>query len=167
MGLRARVTRRSRTLDELAEALPQRAAALSRLFLARSSVPVSRVEASVLRALSARPRRITMLAAREGVTQPGITRLVDRLEQRGWVTRETDPADGRAVLVTLTPAGQRVFERLRSEYRALVHEEMATLSDEDIHTLARAIEILDRLIHRLEGPAYLSGGSQASRQTAL
>jgi DNA-binding MarR family transcriptional regulator len=130
--------------------LPQRAAALSRLFLTRTTIEVSRTEVGVIRAVSLRPQRITELAAGEGVTQPAITRVVNRLEERGWVTRQSDPRDGRAVRVELTAVGQTVFERLRGEYRALVHEEMATLDDNDVETLARAIDVLDELIERLE-----------------
>ena len=141
---------RTRRLDELAEALPQRAAALSRLFLTRTTVDVSRTEVGVMRAVSTGPRRVTELAAGEGVTQPAITRVVNRLQERGWVARESDPRDGRAVMVRLTPAGRTVFTRLRDEYRALVHEEMATLRDDDVETLARAIDVLDELIERLE-----------------
>jgi DNA-binding MarR family transcriptional regulator len=141
---------RSRRLDEIAEGLPQRTAALARLFLTRTTIDVSRTEVGVIRAVSLRPQRITELAAGEGVTQPAITRVVNRLEQRGWVTRESDPRDGRAVMVRLTPAGRAVFERLRGEYRALVHEEMGTLDDDDVETLARAIDVLDELIERLE-----------------
>src|SRR5215831_14592023 len=92
---------RGRRLDEIAEALPQRAAALSRLFLTRSSIGVSRTEVGVLNALVTRPCRITELAAREGVTQPAITLLVNRLAARGWVHRATDPTDRRVVLVEL------------------------------------------------------------------
>ena len=141
--------RRGRQVDEIAVALPQRASSLLKLFLTRTSVPVSRTEASVLAALAERPRRITELATRERVTQPAITLLVNRLEQRGWAERHADPADGRVVLVTLTEQGEDALSRLRAEYRALVHEEMATLPDEDLCTLARAIEILDGLIGRL------------------
>jgi DNA-binding MarR family transcriptional regulator len=141
---------RARQLDEIAEALPQRAAALSRLFLARTSVAISRTEAGVLWALLVRPRRITELAADEGVTQPAISRLVDRLEQRGWVARESDPCDGRAVMVRLESAGREVCETLRIEYRALVHEEMAALADSDVEILASAIDVLDELIARLQ-----------------
>jgi DNA-binding MarR family transcriptional regulator len=151
MEMSSHVPVRGSQLDDIAVALPQRATELSRLFLTRASVPVSRIEAGVLRALADRPRRITELAAREGVTQPGITLLVNRLQGRGWVQREPDPNDGRAVLVTLTADGQIAFDRLRAEYRALLHEEMATLPDADVETLARAIEILDRLIERLGG----------------
>ena len=141
---------RARRLDEIAEALPQRATAISRLFLEHTSLDVSRTELGVMRALYERPRRITELAALEAVTQPGITSLVNRLEERGWMRRDADPSDARAVLVTLTPLGTQVFDTLRAEYRALLHEEMATLPDEDVATLARSVEILDELIERLK-----------------
>ena len=143
------VDRRSSQLDDIAEALPQRSAALSRLFLTRSSVCVSRTEVGVLRNLREGPRRITELATEERVTQPAITLLVNRLEERGWVKRVPDPSDGRAVLVSLTPVGEGVFERLRAEYRALLHDEMAMLDDTEVAVLAAAVEILDRLIARL------------------
>jgi DNA-binding MarR family transcriptional regulator len=143
-------TARIRQVDDIAEELPQRAATLARLFLTRSSLGISRTEAGVLRAVSTQPRRITDLAAGEGVTQPAITLLVNRLEERGWVVRAADRADRRAVLVRLTPLGREVFDQMRAEYRALLHEEMATLGDDDVETLARAIEVLDELIARLQ-----------------
>src|SRR6516162_4649101 len=138
----ASAERRSMQLDEIAEALPQRSSALSRLFLTTTSVCVSRTEVGVLRTLRAGPWRITELAAEERVTQPAITLLVNRLEDRGWVQRVPDPSDRRAVLVSLTPDGEAVFEQLRAEYRALLHEEMASLDDDEVATLASAVEIL-------------------------
>ena len=131
--------RRSSQLDEIAEALPQRSAALSRLFLTRTSVCVSRTEVGVMRNLRGGPRRITELAAEERVTQPAITLLVNRLQERGWVERIPDPSDRRAVLVSLTAAGAEAFERLRAEYRALLHEEMASLDDDEVERLDRAL----------------------------
>ncbi len=136
-------------LDEIAEALPDRTSTLSRLFLTRTSIGVSRTEIGVMRNLQVRPRRITELALDERVSQPAITLLVNRLAARGWVRRVADPSDGRAVLVSLTSTGEEVFDRLRAEYRAMLHEEMATLKDSDVDTLARSIDILDRLIARL------------------
>jgi DNA-binding MarR family transcriptional regulator len=144
------VLTRRRHLDDIAEALPQRASALSRLFLAQSRLGISRIETGVMSAVSQRPQRITELAAAEGVTQPAITRLVDRLQERGWVQRAADPNDGRVVIVHLTPAGADALGALRAEYRALVHEEMAALPDADVETLARAIDVLDSLIARLQ-----------------
>jgi DNA-binding MarR family transcriptional regulator len=142
---------RSRHLDELAAALPQRASALTRIFFTRTATGLSRTEVGLLAALSTRPRRITELAAMEGITQPAVTQLVNRLERRGWVERRTDERDARAVLVAVTGAGQAALDRVRAEYRALLHEEMATLDDEEVETLAAAVDILDRLIERIGG----------------
>ena len=44
------------------------------------------------------PQRLTLLAAREGVTQPAMTQLISRLEESGLVRREPSPDDGRVVL---------------------------------------------------------------------
>jgi len=40
---------------------------------------------------------------------------------------------------------------MRAEYRALLREEMATLPDADVETLARAVDAPDELIARLQG----------------
>jgi DNA-binding MarR family transcriptional regulator len=137
-------------LNEVAAALPLRVAALNRLFLRRTSVDVARTEASVMAAISEGPRRITDLACATGVTQPAMTLVVNRLQERRLVTREPDPEDRRAVRVALTPAGVELFAQLREEYRALLHREMASLSDDDIEVLARATQVIDHLIARLE-----------------
>jgi hypothetical protein len=43
-----------------------------------------------------------------------------------------------------------LLDQVRAEFRALVREEMAMLDDDDIGALARAVEILDGMIERLE-----------------
>lgn len=48
------------------------------------------------------------------------SRLMSRMEQLGWVARQRDPADGRAVLLTLTPAGRRLAGRGRQTREGLV-----------------------------------------------
>lgn len=146
----AGLDRRGGQQDEVAEALPQRAIALSRLFLRRTSIDIARTEAAVLSAIAPGPRRITDLACSTGVTQPAITLVVNRLQERGWVSREPDPTDRRVVRVVLTSAGADTFGQLQSEYRALLREQMAQLSDDEVEVLARAVHVLDELIARLE-----------------
>jgi DNA-binding MarR family transcriptional regulator len=149
----AAATKPAPRAEEIAEALPVRAAAISRLFMAHTTVPLSRTEIGVLHVVSESPRRITELAAREGVTQPAITLLVNRLAERGWLKRTPDPLDRRAVLVELTSDGCDLLDQIRAEFRALVRENMAALTDDDLTALARAVEILDGMIAGLEeGP---------------
>ncbi len=61
------------------------------------------------------PRRITDLAAVEGVAQPSMTTLVSNLERAGLVERRRDAEDQRVVLVALTEAGA---DYLRARRRA-------------------------------------------------
>jgi DNA-binding MarR family transcriptional regulator len=143
-------SKRDQHLDEIAAALPVRANSLARLFRTHTSVEATRTEMGVISTLADGPRRITELAAAEGVTQPAMTMVINRLEERGWVARRSDPTDARAVLAVLMPAGGEVIEQMRVEYRALVHEEMASLSDDDVAALSRAVEVLDQLIDRLK-----------------
>src|SRR6476620_1173114 len=52
--------------------------------------------------------RLTELAARADMTHQSMGEIVVSLERRGYVERRPDPADGRARLVCLTPAGRKL-----------------------------------------------------------
>src|SRR5258708_38968928 len=82
------------------------------------SQAMSLTSVSVLRSLeSAGPTRLTELASSQGVTQPGMTQLVTRLERDGYVERGSQHGDARVVLVGLTDAGAQ-FLRQRRELRS-------------------------------------------------
>jgi len=51
------------------------------------------------------------------LSQPALSRLADRLAERGFVERKPDPADGRGVLLSLTPAG-RALQRQVGRWHA-------------------------------------------------
>lgn len=55
---------------------------------------------------------VSGLAAQTRVTKGAMTRLVDGLEARGWVTRDKGQDDGRRVVVSLTPEGRKEAKRL-------------------------------------------------------
>jgi DNA-binding MarR family transcriptional regulator len=69
-------------------------------------------EYDVLYTLSKCPKPINLRELNRHVllSQPALSRLVDRLAERGLVERCADPADGRGVLLSLTQAG-RVVQR--------------------------------------------------------
>jgi DNA-binding MarR family transcriptional regulator len=141
---------RAQAIDTVAESLIPRASLAVRLLLRRSRRRVSRSEAGVLSAASGGPRRITELAEIEGVAQPTMTLLVKRLEERGWVTRERDPDDGRVVLVSLTEAGATALDELRADYRGALREHMLAMSDEEVAALVTATTALQRLNEALQ-----------------
>ncbi len=51
------------------------------------------------------PQRMSELGRHVLLSQPALSRLVDRLAERGLVERRADPADGRGVRLSLTGAG--------------------------------------------------------------
>jgi DNA-binding MarR family transcriptional regulator len=83
-------------------------------------------EYGVLYALSSAPEglRITELGEDVLLTQPGMSRLVARLETRGLVQRVDDPDDARACRIQLTPAGVATQRRIGRTHAQHVAEAM-------------------------------------------
>jgi DNA-binding MarR family transcriptional regulator len=91
------------------------------------------------------PQRLTDLAAAEGVSQPGMTQLVTRLERDGLVTRAPSADDGRVVLVEVTPAGSDLVARRRAQRAAALAELMRRLEPAERAAVRAALPALDRL----------------------
>jgi DNA-binding MarR family transcriptional regulator len=98
------------------------------------------------------PARISTLAAADHCSQPTMTTQVQRLETEGWVTREADPADARAVLVTITDAGAEALREARARRADVVAPHVAALSHGERDTLADAVEIIRRLLAEAAQP---------------
>lgn len=60
---------------------------------------------SMLSMAPERSRRMSEVAALANGSLPRLSRAVDRLDKRGWVTRRPDPDNGRYTLAVLTDAG--------------------------------------------------------------
>jgi DNA-binding MarR family transcriptional regulator len=84
------------------------------------------------------------LAERLLVTKGNVCGVLDRLERLGWVERRPDPEDRRANRLHLTAAGRRKVETLLPRHDALVVESLGALSDADVRSLRRSLELLER-----------------------
>ena len=92
------------------------------------------------------PLRVSDLARREAMTQPGVTILVNRLAEAGWAERVPDPTDGRATLVRITPAGEQVLAERHAARAELLRTRIAELSDADQELLVAALPAIERLV---------------------
>lgn len=88
-----------------------------------------------------------MLAGRVFRTAGTMSVRVDRLAVRGLVDRRPDPADGRGVLVALTPAGRAVVDAAMADHLANQERLLAPL---DIAERATLADLLARLLLPLE-----------------
>ncbi len=81
--------------------------------------------------------RIRDLNRRLLLTQPSVSRLIDRIAARGFVTKSDDPRDARGTVVTLTAEGYAVFRRVGTEHAASIAELMSVLDDDELRELGR------------------------------
>nr|WP_281363956.1 MarR family transcriptional regulator [Microbacterium immunditiarum] len=82
-------------------------------------------EHGLLFALDAAPDhtlRLSTLAGYASSTLSRLSRATSRLEQKGWVRREIDPADGRVTLAVLTDSGRDLVARSTPAHHALVRQ---------------------------------------------
>ena len=127
------------------------ASALNRLPVAldaqlRRDAGISHFEYQVLVLLSEAPdrtRRMSALAALAEGSLPRLSQVVARLEQRGWVRRTPDPADGRFTLATLTDEGlAKVTEAApghAKEVRRLVFDPLTKTQTRQLREIGRRI----------------------------
>jgi DNA-binding MarR family transcriptional regulator len=92
------------------------------------------------------PIRTGDLAAREGVSAPTMTRIVSALVSEGYVSREPDPDDGRACLVTATAAGERAIREVRSARFNALLERVQRLPADQRTALLAALPALEALV---------------------
>ena len=92
------------------------------------------------------PIRLAELARLESVSAPSATRLVAELENKGLVVRETDPADGRAVLISITDRGEELILRARAARAAMIEELFEHLGDDEVAAIRAALPALERAV---------------------
>jgi DNA-binding MarR family transcriptional regulator len=132
--------------ETLADLLAADLAGVFGLFRSLSASGMSMTAVTTLATIErSGPSRLTVLAAREGVTQPAMTQLISRLEDSGLVRREADLADGRVVLVALTDAGRAALAKRRADRADRLAVVLAQLSAEHRAALAAALPALAAL----------------------
>jgi len=92
-----------------------------------------------------------------GVTLPAVTHIVDRLEEKGLVTRGDHPADRRVYVLDLTSAGKALVEELEAIRLRGMERVLARMSAEDRRRVLTGLEALvdaaDRTVEEDAGPA--------------
>lgn len=77
------------------------------------------------------------------LTQPSVSRLVDRLVARGLVAKCPEPTDGRGSVIRMTDEGVALFRRVAIEHMATISERVGGKLDTD--ELAQLTELCDKL----------------------
>jgi DNA-binding MarR family transcriptional regulator len=77
------------------------------------------------------------------LTQPSVSRMVDRLVTRGLVSKESDPVDGRGTFVCLTDAGYLLFRKVAVAHAESISRHVGgALTNEQLHALTKLTDAL-------------------------
>jgi DNA-binding MarR family transcriptional regulator len=96
--------------------------------------------------------RMSELAEYLTLSRGGITKLVDRLEQGGYLERVACSEDRRSLQAELTPAGEELLEEMRAIYRAEVERHLATLSAAEAELITATLaKVTDSTCDAAEG----------------
>ena len=129
------------------ETLGEALFALAPLVIRRRSRELSLTATATLATLERTgPRRLTDLAASEGVTQPSMTAVVSQLEDAGFAERRSDPGDGRVVLVAISQAGRRHLWSVRRAGASVFTVLIDKLPEQEAAALSAALPALRRLL---------------------
>jgi len=125
--------------NEAWEALLSAHATLMKRFAAEDIwADVSMREYDVLYTLSKcrEPLRLSELNRYVLLSQPALSRMVDRLADRGLIVRQADPADGRGIRLSLTEAGRAVQHQVGSRHaRSVARALTAELNHDELRQL--------------------------------
>lgn len=96
---------------------------------------------NVLRVLrcAGKPLHCGEMGGRLSSRDPDVTRLLDRLESRGLITRSRDAADRRVVMTSLTDEGRALLSELEYPVGRIHREQFAHLGSEKLELLSRLL----------------------------
>ncbi|HVT22186.1 MAG TPA: MarR family transcriptional regulator [Mycobacteriales bacterium] len=92
------------------------------------------------------PLRIGDLAEREGVSAPTATRVVASLEELGFLSRTTDPADRRTSYIALTDVGRDKIESMRRSQSTELVQRLSAMPAQDVRRLVDLLPVLESLM---------------------
>ena len=79
-------------------------------------------------------------------TKSGATRIINRLEEKGYAKRQNSPIDGRVCCVVVTPKGTTMIKSVMLNYTNYLEELLKDLEQKEIEDIKSALETLVKAI---------------------
>ena len=102
---------------------------------------LSTTQYNVLRILRGSPQGLTCgeIASRMITRDPDVTRLLDRMEKRGLISRSRERRDRRLVLARITPKGLKLVNRLDEPVRKIHRKQLGHMGKRRLRALAELL----------------------------
>jgi MarR family transcriptional regulator, transcriptional regulator for hemolysin len=132
---------------------------LRRLFDERvRSLGLTAAQARLLLSLERNPDENQVFHAEQLEIEPiTLTRIVDRLEEAGWVERRSDPGDRRARILHLTDKSRGIVTRLRATVETLFEDMLGGFDPGERAAFASLLERIGANLTAARQPEVLNG----------
>jgi MarR family transcriptional regulator, organic hydroperoxide resistance regulator len=97
------------------------------------------------------PVRMGEIAEEMSIPISTATRVVDRLQQMGLVSRKKDPGDRRTVLVSLEKKGEAAVRKIEEHTFSVISENLAGFTDEEIASFLKTAVHLGNILKSVNG----------------
>lgn len=135
------------TTVDLADRLRVSVGRLARRLRQQSLGGLTPSQSSILATLDRHgPMGMSDVAQQEAISKPSATGIVGRLIDKGLVSRDADPDDGRSTIVTITPEGRALLASRRRERTAHLARYVEALTPDDRAVLERAVELFEKMV---------------------
>jgi MarR family transcriptional regulator for hemolysin len=132
---------------------------LRRLFDERvRSLGLTAPQARLLLSLEHNPNENQAFHAEQLEIEPiTLTRIIDRLEEAGWLERQSDPADRRARILHLTDKSRGIVTRLRATVECLFEDMLEGFDADERATFAALLERISTNLAAARQPEAING----------
>jgi DNA-binding MarR family transcriptional regulator len=114
----------------------------------KTGVSLTQAKSLMLLIEAEQPMSVKAISDAMGLSLPGVSRSVEAMVQRGEVTREEDPRDRRCKMVSVTPRGRKLYERLMAVRIAGVRRFVEELDQDEQEALAHGLDAVAGRITR-------------------
>lgn len=93
---------------------------------------------------------VAEIADQLSVSRPAVSQILGSLEEKGYITRQIDPADRRRIAVRNTEEGRKALEESEQLYDEATDQLLQSMSLEELQTLIRLMNRLSDIYQDLK-----------------
>lgn len=91
---------------------------------------------------------ISDIAEHHGVSQPAMSKLVEVLVQKKYLSRICDSEDKRAKKLILTPEGKKAFLQVKKDASNSFSNKLNSISDKEIKQMIKSLELIKEFVEK-------------------
>lgn len=82
------------------------------------------------------------------VTKSGASKIIDRIETKGYVLKKSSPVDGRVCCIAITDKGMQAIKKIENNYSEYIGNLLKDLNADNVDDIKNSLEVLVNQVHK-------------------